>query len=205
MKEDALAIVPLNIGKLEGILVDRTKKISPDDKRNLLAIIRKNVEEKRCLLQAKRQEVEEMILQAEREKAGLKKFREEMDTLDEQIQALSSRRDVIRLRCENGTGFTIDGALLYDRGRGYGKDDEATKLWATRHRPGMNKADAIREKISLATQRVERFALKFDKVEARLILSTTMGEAMDIMDAVLGNGDEILQAGPVATEAEVVR
>jgi hypothetical protein len=203
IKNDALAIVPLNISKLEAIPVNRSRNLTADDKKRLLNIYNKKMGENCDLLRAKRNEVECAVLNAEKDKANLTKFRAEMDALEEQIETLGKRRQVISLRCENATGFTIDGSLLNRASRGYGSNDEANKVWDLRHRQGLNKADAIRDKVEMAKQAVDRFGLKFDKVETRLVCATTIGEGMDIMEAVLGNGDDILKAEDICSTAEV--
>lgn len=202
MKNDALAIVPLNIDKLESICINRDRRLTADDKKRLLEILIKNIQEKRCLLDAARQEAEQAITQAAKDKAGLDGYRKELDAVDEQINTLRERKDKITLRCENATGFSVDGSLLSNPGSRYGGRDDESKIWALRRKAGIAKADQIRNLITLKGQEVDRFGLKFEKVETRLVLATTNGEAMDIMESVLGNGDAILKAVPV--QAEVV-
>jgi len=199
MKEDALAIVPLNIEKLEGIALDYTRRLTADDKKRLLEVLRKKMDENRTLLHAKRQEINDQILRAEREKGGLEAYRKELESVDEEMSTLAKRKESISLRCQNTTGFDVDGNLISSDGNphGYRSGEDNRQLWAVRRAQGLRKATVIREKINLALQLVERFGLKFDKVETRLILSSSYGEAMSIMEALLGNGDTILDAKPI--------
>jgi len=199
MKEDALAIVPLNIEKLEGIALDYTRRLTADDKKRLLEVLRKKMDENRTLLHAKRQEINDQILRAEREKGGLEAYRKELESVDEEMSTLAKRKESISLRCQNTTGFDVDGNLISSDGNphGYRSGEDSRQLWAVRRAQGLRKATVIREKINLALQLVERFGLKFDKVETRLILSSSYGEAMSIMEALLGNGDTILDAKPI--------
>lgn len=199
MKEDALAIVPLNIEKLEGIALDYTRRLTADDKKRLLEVLRKKMDENRTLLHAKRQEINDQILRAEREKGGLEAYRKELESVDEEMSTLAKRKESISLRCQNTTGFDVDGNLISSDGNphSYRSGEDNRQLWAVRRAQGLRKATVIREKINLALQLVERFGLKFDKVETRLILSSSYGEAMSIMEALLGNGDTILDAKPI--------
>jgi len=199
MKQDALAIVPLNVEKLEGIAIDYSRKLTADDKKRLLEVLRKKMDENRTLLHAKRQEIQDQILRAEREKCGLEAYRKELEGVDEEMSTLAKRKESIALRCQNTTGFDVDGNLVSSDGNphGYNSSNDSRQLWAVRRAQAIRKATVIREKINIALQLVERFGLKFDKVETRLILSSSYGEAMSIMEALLGNGDTILDAKAV--------
>lgn len=204
MKEDALAIVPLNITKLEKITLDHVRKLTGDDKKRLLEVLRKKMDENRTLLHAKRGEIQDQSLRAEREKCGLEVYRKELEGVDEEMSTLAKRKESISLRCQNMTGFDVDGNLLSNDGNphGYQGVGDSRQLWTVRRAVGLKRASVIREKINLALSLVERFGLKFDKVETRLILSSSYGEAMSIMEAVLGNGDTILDAQPVEAEKD---
>jgi hypothetical protein len=202
MKSDALAIVPLDVEKLEGIALDHNRKLTADDKKRLLEVLRKKMDENRNLLHAKRQEIMEQILRSEREKCGLEVFRKELEAVDEEISTLVLRKETISTRCQNTTGFDVEGNLvnLDSNPHRYNSGENTRQLWAVKRASAIKKSSIIREKINIALQLVDRFGLKFDKVETRLILSSSYGEAMSIMEALLGNGDTILEAQPVTTD-----
>ena len=197
-KNDSLAIVPLNISGLEAVKVDRSGRLTEFMRKRLAEILDKRLQMNRELLFSRRREVEDQVIAAEKEKAGLHKFRADLDKIEEEIETLRSRAETIRTRCQNATGFHISGELLSSPH--YGKDEEA-RLWAAKNRAGMMKSDAIRQKVDLAVKVVDRFSTKFDKVETRLACAMTIGEAMDIMSSVLGNGDDILEPEDIAAPA----
>lgn len=191
--------VPLGISKLEDLPINAQRRLNADDKKRLLEILNKKLRENKEALDCVSQEVRENILADAKAKAGLDKFIAQHEEIDTQISALKDKQEAITLRCENSTGFTMEGKLLPQaaslRAYTYGRTedaDEYDRLWKAKRDQGIKKANAVRDKMDSAIKQLERFATKFDKVQTRLLLADTYGEAMAIMDAVLGNGDEIL-------------
>ncbi len=189
--DEKTALVPLNVNQLEALPINGERRLNADDKKKLLEVLNKAIQEKEQVLRARWQEVESEILQKEKENANLDKYRKEMDDLEAEITAICEKKAKVEARCKNETGFTIEGELLKEH-RHYREEDDEYKLRKLSFKKGIDKAKRIEEKIELAKKSFDRFSLKFDKIQTRLILADTYKEAMSIMDAVLGNGDEIL-------------
>jgi len=191
----AIVPVPLGIDILESLPFDDKRKLNADILKKLMDVLNKKLSENHDALKQVICDVKDKVLREERERAGLERFVKEIDELNAQVTSIQEKIEVVKLRCQNTTGFDLDGELLPDSDPhqyGYGRGDDAQKLWRSKRHGGIKKSKAIRDRINTAVKFYERYFTKFDKIQTRLLLASTYGEARIILGAVLGNGDEIL-------------
>jgi len=186
--DDKNALVPLNVSKLEKIPVDVNSRLTADQQKGLLNVLLKKLGENHRVLEVRTNEIRQEVYKKAKKDVGFDDYLKAVHNLETKIATMNTELRKAQIALKNKTGFNQDGELLhFGSYRCNNNDYEEIS-------EGVRRARAVSEKADLACQVVERFATKFDKVQTRLLLATTKGEAMAIMDAVLGNGDEILIA-----------
>ena len=178
-KTDALAII--NVTALEDLKIDDDRRLTIPEKTNLFAIIRRAFMNKREIARARAAEIRTAVINQERNKSEWKMRKRRITKIEDQLTALKARLEDEKERLERETGFDSDGDLA-----------SLTYRLDYQHVVTNKEVERITKKINLAIVEVESIETKFDKIEAKLLLCSTYGDARKVMDAVLGNGDTIL-------------
>jgi len=177
--KNGLVVNRVAASAIERLRVDRSKPLTSADKNQLLKILDKAVSVQSGLVRAVKEQIKREVLSVYKKESGFNKLKKELAELEAKVEA---KKKEIAL-----TGFSEWGELGVGRVSSYGFSEvERKELF--------KKVKEMEKAVESATESIESYETNIDKLRARLILSSTYGDALVIMNLVFGNKDGVLKS-----------
>ena len=168
MVEKAKAVVPQGV-RIEDLPVNPQAPLTGEVRTQLVKIIEAEFNAQSTVYNSKMQEEQDRILERHKRRLGFHRFMAELEALNDQAEALDRKKNALLLRFKD-TPFEANGNFTQ-----YNLTPVGTKEY-----------NVIRAELD-AVGLKHPMNLK-NKIITRLLIATTMGEALVILRQVLGNG-----------------
>ena len=214
-KNDAIVIRSysdlIDLKPIEELEIDVTAKLTPSLVHKLEKIIVSAVSSKFQMLNIEKQSMIDTIVAQEKKAVGVKNFTQKVKNLENKIEILSKEIATVKIDCILATGFKSNGDRVssswlkaekidtsnFSRSRYAFDPYSKEKVEMRKYSPDLRKKildriEKLEQKILAITNQFDDAERKFDKVKAKLYLSSTYGDALVILNTILGNSDKLL-------------
>lgn len=182
---------------VNNIPVDQEAKATPLIKKFLLGKVQEIIGRKQTIENAAKQKRKDEVLDAYKKSVGydikakrLKKLEDEMKELEEQITDLGLAKDggLIQFQEYKRTSQLTEWGFYDTKGH-----------WVVWSADKMKKILEVQELLKAVEGEVDAFSI-YDQLESRMILASTVGEAMAIVNALLG--EDVFKIDPGVLQLE---